>query len=122
MMSKTRRITPLVENVSESTAACLVAMVQGNLFAIGLGHLAIALETGVIAGLTASLALLLAKAHRRWVISLVLGLATAVVDFFVHPGMLGPGITEAVVTGIAAMLLSLIIGSMLQRLKRHKLA
>lgn len=117
-MTNSKRVTPFVENISESTAACLVTMVQGNVFAIGLGHLAIALETGVIAGLAASIALLMAKADRRWLISIVLGVTTTAVDFLVHPGMIGPGATEAVLTGIAAALLSFAIGTAMQAFRK----
>jgi hypothetical protein len=106
-----RKFTPIVENVAESTAACLVTMVQGNILAIGLGHWLVASQTGVVAGLVASAAIVATQTDKRWVISLLLGAITAVVDFFMHPGGFGPVFMEALVTGIGAAFLSYIVGS-----------
>ena len=68
-----RKIAPFIENISESTAACLVTMVQGNLLILGVGHWVIASRTGVIAGVVAAVAILLVRTQRRWVTSAVLG-------------------------------------------------
>ena len=105
-----RKIAPFVENIAESTTACLVTMVQGNLLALTLGHWLIASQTGIVAGTVASIAILMAPASRPWIISVVLGVATAVVDFFVHPGEFGPVALEAVLTGLGAALLSYMVG------------
>jgi hypothetical protein len=86
-------------------------MSQGNIFAFTLTHWAIASQTGVIAGLAASAALLLTRTDNRWVIAIVLGVATAAVDWFVHPGMFGTAVTEAIVTGIGAAGLSYVVGT-----------
>ena len=99
-------VSPLIENVSEATVACLVTMVQGNLLAIGVGHLIIASQTGLIAGTAATLAVLVAKPHKRGLIALTLGAATTVADYLVHPGMFGAVLMEAVVTGVGAAVLS----------------
>ncbi len=111
------RLAPFFENVAESTTACLVTMVQGNLLALSLGHWMIASRTGVIAGAVASIALVLARTDRRWVVSIVLGAATAVVDYFVHPGKFGPVAMEAIVTGLGAALLSYVVGAVVQRVR-----
>ena len=105
------RVAPLVEYIAESTTACLVTMVQGNLLALTLSHLLIASQTGIVAGTIASVALFLGRNSKRWVVSLALGTATAVVDYFVHPGMFGPVALEAIVTGIAAAALSYLVGT-----------
>jgi hypothetical protein len=52
----------------------------------------------------------MAKTTKPWIVSLVLGSFTAVVDFYVHSGMFGGVVTEAIVTGIMAGLLSFVIG------------
>ena len=108
-----RKFTPYIENISESAAACLFTMVQGNLFAVGLSHLLIASQTGIIAGIIASTALLVSRTHRRWMVSSVLGVVTAVVDYFVHPGMFGPVIVEAIISGIGAAVLSYSVGTLI---------
>lgn len=113
-----RRWTPFVENITESTTACLVTMVQGNLLILGLGHWIIASRTGVIAGAVASLVLLLVRTRNRWATSLVLGVLTAIVDYFVHPGQFGSAATEAVVTGFGAAVLSYGVGALIRRFRR----
>ena len=114
MRDENRKIVPLVESIAESTTACLVTMVQGNVLALTLSHLAIASQTGVIAGTLATVAVISANARNRWVISALLGVATALVDYFVHPGMFGPAALEAIVTGIGAAVLSYLVGSLVR--------
>lgn len=109
-----------IENISEATAACLFTMVQGNLLLLGLSHWLIASQTGIVAGVLASVALTIAKTNKRWLISMVLGCFTGVVDFFIHPGMIGGVATEAIITGIAAGLLSYVIGAVIARLKNKR--
>ena len=111
MMRLNGRVAPLVEYIAESTTACLVTMVQGNLLALTFSHLLIASQTGIVAGTIASVALFLGRNSKRWVVSLSLGTATAVVDYFVHPGMFGPVALEAIVTGMAAAVLSYLVGT-----------
>ena len=115
-----RKITPVIENVAESTAACLVTMVQGNILAVGLSHWIIASQTGVVAGVLASVAVFATQTDNRWVIALVLGAVTAVVDFFMHPGSFGPVFMEALVTGIGAAALSYIAGTVYQWYRRRR--
>jgi hypothetical protein len=109
-----RQIQPFIENISEATAACLVTMVQGNLLAITLGHWLIAAETGLIAGSITSAALVVWKTSKAWVIALLLGAVTAIIDYIVHPGGLGPAFVEAAITGAGAAILSFGIGATLQ--------
>ena len=113
-------VKPLLENVSEATVACLVTMVQGNVLAIGVGHLIIASQTGLTAGAAATIAVLLAKPHKRGVIALILGVITTVADYLVHPGMFGSVLTEAIVTGAGAALLSYGVGKVIEMMRRRK--
>ena len=108
-----KKIAPFVENVAESGAACLVMMVQGNVLALGLSHWLIASQTGVVAGTATTAALALARTDRRWITAVVLGAVTAVVDYFVHPGMMGSPWTEALATGAGAATLSYLVGSLI---------
>ena len=119
MLQMKERIGPLVEYIAESTTACLVTMVQGNLLALTFSHLLIASQTGVVAGAVASVAIFLSRNNKRWIISLILGIATAVIDYFIHPGMFGPAALEAIVTGIGAAALSYLVGTTL-RMTREK--
>ena len=101
------RIWPYVENVTEAGCGCLITMVQGNLLALGVAHWIIASQTGLIAGAIAGTTILAAKLRKQWVISLTLGIVTATVDFYAHPGTFGTmAIAEAMVTGVGAASLS----------------
>jgi hypothetical protein len=122
-MSKTNTVAPLIENIGEATAACLITMVQGNLLILGLSHWVIASQTGVAAGVLASVLLMLAKTTNRVAISLILGIVTGIVDYFIHEGMFGPQAAEAVVTGLGASVLSYCIGTIasVYKFKKQKL-
>lgn len=96
---------PFVENWAESTAACLITMVQGSLLVLSLGHWWLATQTGLIAALVTAAAIAITKAKRPWIISCVLGLATTLADYFTHPTHFGPFFMEAVVTGLGAAIL-----------------
>ena len=113
----TKKLALYIEYFAESTTACLLTMVQGSFVAIGLSHLLTASQTGVAAGAITYVAILFAKTSKRWLISAILGLATGVVDFFVHPCMFGTAATEAVVTGIGAAALSYLVGIAIQRFR-----
>lgn len=115
-----KKLAPLIEYFSESTAACLVAMVQGNLLALTASHLLIASQTGLIAGSIAAVGVFVAKTRNRWLISAGLGLTTAVVDFYVHPGMFGSVATEAMVTGLAAAILSYVVGTAIHHVRENR--
>ena len=99
-----------VENVTESAAACLVTMVQGNLLAVTLSHWLIASRTGLVAGTFATAALWLLGERRRWAVAALLALVTVGADVVSHPKQFGGVLTEAIVTGLAAGTLSLMVG------------
>ncbi len=105
-----KRLAPFAENIAESTTACLITMVQGNVLLLGLSHWIVASQTGIVAGVIATVAVFLARTDKRWVIAVVLGAITAVVDFFIHEGSFGPAFLEALVTGTGAGVLSYVIG------------
>jgi len=117
-----KRIGPFVENIVESSAACLIMMVQGNLLALNLGHWLIASETGLAAGTIAGLVILAAKIRRRWIISIVLGLVTFAVDSVIHSGEWLTFVPGAVMTGLGAALLSFLAGLALRRFRAKRKA
>ena len=101
------RLRPYLENIMEAGCACLITMVQGNFLTLGVTHWLIASQTGLIAGAIAGTTILAAKLRRQWIISLVLGVVTATVDFFVHPGTIGTtAIAQSIITGVGAACLS----------------
>jgi hypothetical protein len=104
-----RRLTLLIENVGESTTTCLLAMVQGNVVALTASHWLIASRTGIVAGLVATAVLFAIQRLNKWIIAGTLASVTAVVDYLSHPAQFGPFATEAIVTGLGAGLLSLLV-------------
>jgi hypothetical protein len=117
-----KRVRPFVENITEATSACLVTMVQGNLLALTLSHWLVASQTGITAGVVTSAAILASRIQRPWLISLMLGLVTAGVDYWVHPGGFGPFFLEAIVTGAGAAALSFAVQMVTRWIRRRAAA
>lgn len=117
-----RRLTLLIENTGESTAACLPAMVQGNVMAVTGSHWLIASRTGILAGLVAATVLVAIQRLNRWIIAGTLAGVTAVVDYVSHPAQFGPFATEAVLTGLGAGTLSLLVATVSSKWRRRKRA
>lgn len=115
-----KSIAPFIEYVAESTTACLVMMVHGNVLALTAGHLLIASQTGIVAGAIATVSLYFSRARSRWVVSGVLGLTTSVVDYFVHPGMFLSVATEAAITGLGAAILSYLVGMAIRQVQARR--
>ena len=110
----------LAEGVSESTVACMLAMVQGNILALTIGHFMIALQTGMIAGSIAIAVGMVVRAKKVWVTPLLLGVSTAAVDYLVHPSNFGAAATEALVTGFVAGVLALLFTTVVKLSRRRK--
>jgi hypothetical protein len=84
-------------------------MVQGNVVAMTASHWMIASRTGIVAGLVATAVLFAVQRLNKWTIAGTLASVTAVVDYFSHPAQFGPFVTEAIVTGLGAGALSLLV-------------
>ena len=115
-----RKVSTLAENIAEAGSACLLTMVQGNLLAVGVSHWLIASQTGLVAGAASAAALALIKNDNRWAAAGILGLVTAVVDYFVHPGTIGGAATEAIITGAGAAALSLVVHETISLVRRRR--
>ena len=101
------KILPYIESATEAGCACLITMVQGNLLTSGIAHWIIATQTGLITGAIAGTTIVTAKLRKQWLISLMLGVISAVVDFNVHRETFGTmAVVEAAITGVGAALLS----------------
>jgi len=110
-------ITPFCE----ATPACLLVMVQGNIWLATLGHLQKALETGFITGLGVLILSLLT--HRlfsnKFVVAGITGGMCFVADLLVHPSHFGGVATEAIVTGAFTALISLLLNIVGKKLYLH---
>ncbi|MGK0296935.1 MAG: hypothetical protein ACI9XC_000535 [Gammaproteobacteria bacterium] len=93
-------------------------MVQGNILSLTLAHCLIASQTGLLAGAIASTTIIAARLRRQWLISLTLGITTAIIDFFIHPANFGTNIFfEAIITGAGAALISYIASHALRAIR-----
>ena len=107
-------ITPFCE----ATPACLLVMVQGNIWLATIGHLQKAIETGFITGVGV---LILSLFTHRWlsnkfVVAGITGAMCFVADFLVHPSHFGSVSTEALVTGAFTAIISLVMNMLGKKL------
>jgi hypothetical protein len=95
----------------EATPACLLVMVQGNIWLATLDHLQKAVETGLITG--AGVLILSLFAHRwlgnKYLVAGITGGMCFIADLLVHPTHFGSYTTEAIVTGIFVAIISLLV-------------
>jgi len=99
--------------LAKVTPACLMLMVQGNVLALGLGHWQTALQTAGIVGLLLVGMSFSARtksiSDNKYSMAGMVALATTLVDFNVHPSNYSGETTEALMTGVAAGLLWLLV-------------
>ena len=96
----------------EAGAVCLVLMVQGDLTAITLAHLAIATKTGLLAvvpALGVTFTTQVRHLLNRWTASVFLGVCTFLADAAMHGSHYPGEYTEAALTGAGAFLFSLAV-------------
>ncbi|MBU3554713.1 hypothetical protein [Polynucleobacter sp. UB-Piko-W3] len=95
----------------EATPACLLVMVQGNIWLATLGHLHKAVETGFITGVGV---LILSLFTYRWfgnkyVVAGITGGMCFIADLLIHPTHFGSYTTEAMMTGVVTAIISLAV-------------
>jgi integral membrane sensor domain MASE1 len=96
----------------EAAAVCVVLMVQGDLGAITLAHLAVATKTGLLATVPALMVTFTRHARHfanKWTSSAFLGICTFLADALIHPSHYPGKYTEAALTGIGAFVFSLAV-------------
>ena len=96
----------------EAGAVCLLLMVQGDLGAVTLSHLAIAAKTGALA-VSPAIALTFTRyayhLTNRWTVSALLGICTFATDAILHASHYPGAWTEAAFTGAGAFTLSIAV-------------
>ena len=102
------------KRLGESAASCALMMTQGNVAALSLPHWVVAFQTGMIAAI-ATVAVIIygnkAWTENKYAMAGIIGFFTAVADMFVHPSGFGGPTSEAIVTGIGAGLLCLVMSN-----------
>ena len=107
-----KHLNIFLKRLSESTTSCMVMMTQGNLLAITLGHWGNALQVGAIASISTLAVVIYGNkdwSDNKFAMVGVIGFFTAVADMMTHPTHFGGPSTEAIVTGIGAGLLCLVM-------------
>jgi len=98
------RLKVLVEKFSQSWAACMGMMVQGDLSALTLGHAITASKTGILTGLAMLVASFLPW-NNKWLGIFLTGAFTAIADALIHAEHFP---AEHLATGAGAMVLAII--------------
>jgi hypothetical protein len=97
---------------AEVGGVCVVLMVQGHLLDATLTHFAIATKTGLLATFPVVGVTLTRHAHHmtnRWVSSALIGVFGMAADVISHGSHYPGAYTEAVLTGIGAFVLSVVV-------------
>jgi len=105
----TYRIKLWTEKFLEAWTACALVMVQGDLTVFSLSHAVIAAKTGTLTGIAFVLTSFITRINNKWGNAAVTGILTAMADIVIHPTHFGLWWTEAVVTGVGAGILALIL-------------
>ena len=117
----TQKIKIFITPFCEATPACLLVMVQGNIWLVSMGHLQKAVETGLITGVGV---LILSLFIYRWfsnkyVVAGITGGMCAIADLLIHPTHFGSYTTEAMVTGTFTAIISLAVNFVGKKLFIH---
>ena len=119
-----QKIKIFITPFCEATPACLLVMVQGNIWLATIGHLQKAVETGFITGV--GVLILSMFTHRwfgkRYVVAGITGGMCFIADLLVHPTHFGNFITEATVTAIITAIISLTVNFIAKKLFIHSRA
>ena len=105
----------------EATPACLLVMVQGNIWLATIGHLQKAVETGFITG--AGVLILSLFTHRwfgnKYLVAGITGGICFIADLLIHPTHFGGLTMEAIVTGTFTAIISLVANFVGKKLFIH---
>ena len=113
-----QKIMIVAERFSQAWTSCMVMMVEGDLGALTLYHAKVASKTGIVTGLAMVAASFIPWKKVRedkWVLTFLLGVATAAADLWNHPTHFGPEWAEAVATGAGAMVLAVLYERVVQK-------
>ncbi|QWD15160.1 hypothetical protein G6702_03940 [Polynucleobacter paneuropaeus] len=116
-----QKIKTFLTPFCEATPACLLVMVQGNIWLATIGHLQKALETGLITGLGI---LIISLFTHRWLsnkyaVAGITGGMCFVADLLAHPSHFGGVTSEAIVTGVFTALISLALNVLGKKIFLH---
>ena len=115
-MDKWYPVKRFCRTFSEAWTACLMMMVQGDLSVVTLHHAFTAAKTGTLAGLGVLIVALIQPVKpNKFAIAWVTGLLTMCADVIIHPTHFGEWWAEAILTGVGAGLLALLLNNSIYR-------
>ena len=100
---------------SEAWLSCVTCMVGGDFTVVSWKHALVASETGLWAGIGVVIASFHTKLNNRWVVAWITGVMTTIADFVTHATHYGEHWHEAVLTGVGAGVLSLLLSIYLKK-------
>ena len=117
----TQKFKLFITPFCEATPACLLVMVQGNIWLATMGHLQKALETGLLTGLGVLIFSLFSHRwfNNKYIVAAITGAMVFVADLIVRPSHFGGFATEAIVTGIFTAIISLALNIIGKKLFLH---
>ena len=105
------KLSIFYKRVYEASIPCAILMVQGNLLSLTPKHILIALKTGILTGFLAMVLsfIPLLKKHydNKIILAFVIFACTTLADVLNHPSHFGGATTEALATGLGAVLIFL---------------
>lgn len=93
---------------TEAWLSCATMMVQGDFTVFSVKHALTAAEVGATAGVGVVITSFFAKLDNKFALAWTTGVVVMLADLVTHPTHFGEHYTEALVTGMGAMMLSVI--------------
>lgn len=103
------RLKKTGETFGQAWVACLLTMVQGDLTVLTLYHAQVAAKTGLLTAIAYFACSFFTHLDNKWANAKVVGILTFAADISIHPTHFGAVWTEAIVTGIGAGALAIIL-------------
>ena len=100
-----------------TTFSCMINMVSGHILIMSMKHFIIASKVGLVcAGGFGLVSLATSKlVQNKYFLAGYVFTATTIIDYFTHPSHFGNEYTEAIVTGLTAALISIIVSYILDK-------
>ena len=99
------------------TFSCMVNMVSGHIAIMSMKHFIIASKVGLVCAVGFALTSLITNKllQNKFYLAGYVFLATGIIDFFTHASHFGNEYTEAIVTGLVAAIISIIVSFIIEK-------
>lgn len=99
------------------TFSCMVNMVSGHIAVMSMKHFIIASKVGLVCAVGFALTSLITNKllQNKFYLAGYVFLATGIIDFFTHASHFGNEYTEAIVTGLVAAIISIIVSFIIEK-------